>query len=63
MVKNVKRIFVEKKKAFDVEGQNLFLDLKENLGVENLKSVRVINRYDVKDCQMMSLKHQKDSIF
>ena len=30
-----------------MEGQSLFADLKDNLGVKNLESVRVINRYDV----------------
>jgi phosphoribosylformylglycinamidine synthase len=63
MVKNVKRIFVEKKKAFDVEGQNLFLDLKENLGVENLKSVRVINRYDVEGLSDDEFEASKKTVF
>ena len=44
---NVRRIFVEKKKGFDVEAQGLLKDLKVNLGISGLKNVRIINRYDV----------------
>ncbi len=43
----VRRIFVEKKKGFDIEAQALYRDLKYNLGIKGLKYVRVINRYDV----------------
>ena len=31
----VKRIFVEKRKGFDVEAVNLLADLKQNLGIKN----------------------------
>ncbi|MHC1721359.1 MAG: phosphoribosylformylglycinamidine synthase [Clostridiaceae bacterium] len=44
---NVKRIFVEKIPGFDVEAQNLLRDLKESLHVEGLKSLRILNRYDI----------------
>ncbi|WP_330389069.1 phosphoribosylformylglycinamidine synthase [Tepidibacter thalassicus] len=44
---NIKRVFVEKKDTFDVEAQKLFNDLKNNLGIKNLKKVRVLNRYDI----------------
>ncbi|HEY9059790.1 MAG TPA: phosphoribosylformylglycinamidine synthase [Pseudobacteroides sp.] len=43
----VRRIFVEKKKGFDIEANGLYKDLKKNLKLEGLKSVRIINRYDV----------------
>ena len=43
----VKRLFVEKKKGCDVEAGMLFNDIKENLGIDGLKSVRIVNRYDV----------------
>ena len=46
-VSKVRRIFVEKKKGFDVEVQALYRDLKYNLGIKGLKYVRIINRYDV----------------
>ncbi len=43
----VKRIFVEKKPGFDIEAQGLYQDLKYNLGICNLKGLRIVNRYDV----------------
>ena len=43
----VRRVFVVKKPGFDVEARGLAKDLKENLGLADLKSVRVFNRYDV----------------
>ncbi|MDF2840437.1 MAG: phosphoribosylformylglycinamidine synthase, partial [Clostridia bacterium] len=47
MNKNVKRIFVEKQKEFAAEANNLYVEMKENLNIENLQEVRIINRYDV----------------
>ncbi|MBR5156679.1 MAG: phosphoribosylformylglycinamidine synthase [Clostridia bacterium] len=44
---NVRRIFVEKKKGFDVEATHLLKDLKENLSIGGLKEVRLVHRYDV----------------
>ncbi|MCW1916176.1 phosphoribosylformylglycinamidine synthase [Luteolibacter sp. GHJ8] len=41
------RIFVEKKPEFNAEARHLLHDLKESLGLEGLKGVRVIQRYDV----------------
>lgn len=43
----VRRIFVEKKSGFDIEAAGLCRDLKTNLGLAGLKSIRIINRYDV----------------
>ena len=43
----VRRIFVEKKRGFDVEAQGLCNDIRENLGISSLESVRILNRYDM----------------
>jgi phosphoribosylformylglycinamidine synthase len=43
----VKRIFVEKIPGFDVEAQNLLQELKESLHINGLKSIRLLNRYDI----------------
>lgn len=43
----VRRIFVEKKKGFDVEARSIMEDLRENLSLDGLREVRLINRYDV----------------
>ena len=44
---DVRRIYVEKKPGFDVEAKEVFADLRENLGMKGLSSVRIINRYDI----------------
>ncbi len=41
------RIYVEKKKGFNAETEHLCRDLKENLGINGLQSVRLLNRYDI----------------
>lgn len=43
----VRRIYVEKKKGFDVEAAGMLADLQQNLHVTGLTGVRVLNRYDV----------------
>ena len=43
---SVYRIYVEKKPEFAVEADSLISGIKSALGLENLKSLRVINRYD-----------------
>ena len=44
----VRRIFVEKRQGFfDIPAQQLCSDLKETFRLEELKAVRIINRYDV----------------
>ena len=43
----IKRLFVEKKRGFDVEAQAIFHDLKTNLGIIRLEKLRLLNRYDL----------------
>ncbi|WP_294129836.1 phosphoribosylformylglycinamidine synthase [uncultured Clostridium sp.] len=40
-----KCIFVEKKNGFNVEAKSLMEDFKSNLRIDNLKGVRVVNKY------------------
>lgn len=40
------RCYTEKKAGFDVEARKVYNDLKENLGINGLESLRIINRYD-----------------
>ncbi|MBV1758245.1 MAG: phosphoribosylformylglycinamidine synthase, partial [Dethiosulfatibacter sp.] len=47
MTDSVKRVYVEKKPGFDVEGQHLLNDLINNLNIANITKVKIINRYDV----------------
>ena len=41
------RVYVEKKPGFDVEAQQLGTELKTILGIDGLRKVRIVNRYDV----------------
>ena len=59
----VRRIFVEKKPEFDVEAQNLRRELKENLGIHGLKSLRILNRYDIENLSYQTFEEAKHSIF
>lgn len=45
----VKRIYVEKKEGFDIEGRDILDDIKLSLGLTNIKKIRIINRYDIED--------------
>ncbi|MFA6308556.1 MAG: phosphoribosylformylglycinamidine synthase [Clostridia bacterium] len=63
MQSDVKRIFVEKKKGFDIEANSLYKDLKENLLISNLKSVRIINRYDIEGISDEELLKSRNIIF
>ena len=47
MPNQVRRIYVERERKFNVEAQNLYLDLTKNLGIEGLDSVRIIYCYDI----------------
>ncbi len=59
----VRRIFAEKKEGFDVEAKALYRDLKDNLGISGLKSVRIINRYDVEGISDEEYKGSRNIIF
>ena len=43
----VRRVYVEKRQGFNAEALNLKADFAENLQLDNLKNVRILNRYDV----------------
>ena len=43
---SVYRIYVEKKKEFAVEAASVLADLRSALGLSELRSLRIINRYD-----------------
>ena len=44
---SIRRVYVEKKEAFAVEAKGLWADLAHNLLIKNLRSVRILARYDV----------------
>lgn len=47
MKKDIFTVFVEKKPNFNLESKGLLKEFKQLLGIENLKEIRVINRYDI----------------
>lgn len=63
MNKEVRRIYVEKKRGFDVEAQHVYHDLKENLGVRHLKKVRIIHRYDISGISEEEYQQSRNTIF
>mgnify|MGYP001438210637 CR=1 FL=1 len=63
MSDKVRRIFVEKKKGFNVEAHELFHDIKENLNIKGLKDLRIVNRYDVCEISDNEWEDAKKIIF
>ena len=59
----VKRIFVQKKKGFDLDAKGVLTDLKENLLIENLEDVVILNRYDVSGVSDEAFEKAKGIIF
>ena len=41
------RCYTEKREGFDIEAKTMLRDLREFLGIHGLKSLRILNRYDV----------------
>ena len=59
---SVKRLFVEKKKGFDVEAGKKLADFTQNLGVP-VKEVRLFNRYDVEGMDDEAFRAAAVSVF
>ena len=60
---NIKRVYVEKKKGFDIEANHLFKDLKENLRLKGLTDVRILNVYDIQNISEEEFKRAIKTIF
>jgi len=59
----VYRIYVEKMKDYAAQADSVFSDLKENLKLEGLKSLRLINRYDVQGLNKDDFDKARDIVF
>nr|MBP9479371.1 hypothetical protein [Sebaldella sp.] len=57
------RLFVEKKKEYNVEALNLLVDLKENLNITTLDNLRIINIYDIFNIEKRDLGSAKNIVF
>lgn len=63
MTQQISRIFVEKKDGFNIEAESLYRDLRENLGMKNIDSLRIIYRYDIADIPDEVFELAKNTIF
>ncbi|WP_144353063.1 phosphoribosylformylglycinamidine synthase [Sporomusa termitida] len=59
----IRRIFVEKKPGFQIEAAGIYSDLKENLGIKGLQSVRVLHRYDISGLTEQEFTNAVHTIF
>ncbi len=59
----IKRIYVEKKKGYDIEAGHLFADIKENLGADALSGLRILYRYDIEGISEDAYEKAKKTIF
>ena len=57
------RLYVEKKKGYDNEARALLSEAKEFLGIKNLESVRLFNRYDVENIDSELFEFAKTNVF
>ncbi len=60
---SVYRIYVEKKSGFDVEAKSLLADIRSAFGLEGLKSIRIINRYDAEGLSEKDFKAAVPVVF
>lgn len=60
---SVFRIYVEKKPEFAVEAKNLLADIKTALRLEELRNIRIMNRYDAEDLSEADFKLAINNVF
>ncbi|MCR5803444.1 MAG: phosphoribosylformylglycinamidine synthase [Clostridia bacterium] len=63
MSQEVRRIFSEKKLPFAVEARGILKDLKSDLGISTLESVKIYNRYDVSGITDEEYEEAKKVVF
>ena len=57
------RVFVEKREGFDVEARHILADLRENLGMTQIKGLRLLNRYDVEGLSQEEFERARGIVF
>ena len=60
---SVRRIYVEEKAPYAVHAKELELELKNYLGIEGLKSVRILNRYMIDNVSDGTYKRALNTVF
>lgn len=59
----IRRIFVEKKKGYDVEASRLLGDLRQHLGISGLRGLRILYRYDVAGISLADYRRARSTVF
>ena len=59
----VRRLFVEKKKGFDIEAQHILSDLVDSLGLDKNLEIRLFNRYDIDGLSNDEFDRAKVTVF
>ncbi len=59
----VRRIYVEKKKAYAVRAVELFENIKTYLGISDIAGVRVLVRYDIENLDDKTFSEARGTIF
>lgn len=60
---DVRSIFVEKKKGYDVAAQGLLADLRDNLGIKGIQNIRILIRYDIEGMSDSEYQASRTTIF
>ncbi|MEG1501191.1 MAG: AIR synthase-related protein, partial [Clostridiales bacterium] len=61
--KAIHRLYVEKREDFAIEAKALLADLRNNLSLTNLQSLRLLNRYDIEGAEKEFLQEIVYTIF
>ncbi len=59
----VKRIYVEKKDGFDIKSKKMLADFRDILGINKLKRLRILNRYDIEGLSEENFDAAVTSVF
>mgnify|MGYP004566216425 FL=1 len=62
-MEQVFRCFVEKRPGFEVEANNLLRDLREQLGIQGLKGLRLFHRYDAQGISQEIYQRARETVF
>ena len=57
------RIFVEKKEPHNIEAKKIFEEIKSNFNIDQLKNLRVVNRYDIEGISGEVFEKAKHTVF
>ncbi|GAA0718509.1 phosphoribosylformylglycinamidine synthase [Clostridium malenominatum] len=63
MSNHIRTLFVEKKEGFNLEGEQLLQDIRVNLNIAEVKSIRILNRYDMSGMNNEEYEVAKNVVF